>query len=405
MKKVAVVGQGYVGLPIAINSAQAGYEVIGFDLNEVIVDNLNSGKSHISDISDSELNQFLANGKYRASSNPIDLEDVDIAVIAVPTPLSEERKPDLKYVESASEILGKSLKSNGLIINESTSYPGTLRNVIAPLVREFSPERVEHEFAISPERVDPGNETWSIKNTARLFAGLTSSAGERTRAFYEKFCDNLIEVSSPEVAETAKVFENTFRQVNIALVNELALITRDLGISVHEVIEAASSKPYGFMKFTPGLGVGGHCIPVDPTYLSYIAELAGRSANFINLANKVNLEMPAEIVKRVKKENGGRLDGKNVLVCGIAYKPNISDFRETPSELLIEELEKEGAVINWHDPMVEVWRNSKSSELGSKKFDLTIVAMVHDVMDHNQILNSSAYILDCTGKIKGALQL
>jgi UDP-N-acetyl-D-glucosamine dehydrogenase len=405
MTKVAVVGQGYVGLPIAISSAQAGYEVIGFDLNEAIVENLNSGKSHISDISDSELNQFLANGNYRASSNPIDLEDVDIAVIAVPTPLSEERKPDLKYVESASEILGKSLKRNGLIINESTSYPGTLRNIIAPLVRKFSVEGVEHEFAISPERVDPGNETWSIKNTARLFAGLTPSASQRTRAFYEKFCDNLIEVSSPEVAETAKVFENTFRQVNIALVNELALITRDLGVSVHEVIEAASSKPYGFMKFTPGLGVGGHCIPVDPTYLSYIAELAGRSANFINLANKVNLEMPAEIVKRVKKENGGRLDGKNVLVCGIAYKPNISDFRETPSELLIEELEKEGAVINWHDPMVEVWRNSKSSELGSRKFDLTIVAMVHDVMDHAQILNSSAYILDCTGKIKGALQL
>ena len=169
MKKVAVVGQGYVGLPIAINSAQAGYEVIGFDLNEVIVDNLNSGKSHISDISDSELNQFLANGKYRASSNPIDLEDVDIAVIAVPTPLSEERKPDLKYVESASEILGKSLKRNALIINESTSYPGTLRNVIAPLVRKFSPERVEHEFAISPERVDPGNETWSIKNTKNYY--------------------------------------------------------------------------------------------------------------------------------------------------------------------------------------------------------------------------------------------
>ncbi|CAB4751817.1 unannotated protein [freshwater metagenome] len=403
--KVAVIGQGYVGLPIAIHAATAGYEVIGFDLNLEIVNNLNSGKSHISDISDSELKKYLESKKYRASSDPKDLEDVEISVIAVPTPLSEDRKPDLAFVESASQILGKSLKKSGLIINESTSYPGTLRNVIAPIIKSLSGDGISHEFAISPERVDPGNENWSIKNTARLFAGLTPTASEKTRAFYDKFCDNLIEVSSPEVAETAKLFENTFRQVNIALVNELALITRDLGISVHETIEAAASKPYGFMKFTPGLGVGGHCIPVDPTYLSYVAELAGRNANFINLANKVNLEMPAEIVKRIKNENGGSLKGKEVLVCGAAYKPDISDVRETPSEILIEELMKEGAIVSWHDPLVASWRGSKSVEINTKKYAVTIVAMLHSVMDKKLILKSSDYVLDCTGKLEGAKKL
>ena len=405
MIKVAVIGQGYVGLPIAINAAAAGFEVIGFDLDDEIVENLDAGKSHISDIPDSELKKHLSNKSYKASSDPRDLEDVEISVIAVPTPLTEDRKPDLKYVESASEILGKSLRKSGLIINESTSYPGTLRNVIAPIVQSFSPEGVTHEFAISPERVDPGNEKWSIGNTPRLFAGLTPIASKKTRAFYEKFCDQLIEVSSPEVAETAKLFENTFRQVNIALVNELALVTRDLGISVHETIDAAASKPYGFMKFTPGLGVGGHCIPVDPTYLSYVAEQAGRQANFINLANKVNLEMPAEIVKRVKKENGGSLKGKEVLVCGVSYKPDISDVRETPSEILIEELNKEGAIVSWHDPLVSSWRGSKSVELNTKKYAVTIVAMLHSVMNEELVLSSSDYVLDCTGKLVGAKKL
>lgn len=405
MTLVAVIGQGYVGLPIAINAAKAGYEVIGFDVNQETVIELNSGHSHISDISDSELRKFLKSKNYRASSNYMDLEDVEIAVIAVPTPLSKDRKPDLSFVESASEILGKAIKNSALIINESTSYPGTLRDVIAPIVKSFAGAGINHEFAISPERVDPGNENWSIKNTARLFAGLSPNASAMTRGFYEKFCDNLIEVSSPEVAETAKLFENTFRQVNIALVNELALITRDLGISVHETIDAAASKPYGFMKFSPGLGVGGHCIPVDPTYLSYVAEQAGRKANFINLANKVNLEMPAEIVKRIKNDNGGSLKTKEVLVCGVAYKPNISDVRETPSEILIKELNKEGAVVSWHDPLVASWNGSESVDLDSKQFDITIVAVVHDVMNQNMILGSSNYVLDCSGKLEGAKKL
>lgn len=403
--KVGVIGQGYVGLPISMAAAGAGYKVLGFDVNTKLVSELNAGKSHISDVFEIEIRSFLQNGNYRASSDIQDLSDLDIAVIAVPTPLNGNRKPELKYVEEVSKILGKALKKQCLIINESTSYPGTLRNLIAPLIRELDLEGLNHEFSISPERVDPGNKKWNIRNTPRLFSGLTPNATEKTRKFYEKFCDTLIEVSTPEIAEMAKLFENTFRQVNIALVNELALITRDLGISVHETIEAASTKPYGFMKFLPGLGVGGHCIPVDPSYLSHIAELSGRNANFINLANKVNLEMPAEIVKRVKVENGQDLNDKKVVICGVAYKPNISDFRESPSNVLYKELLREGAIVSWHDPLVDEWNGTKSSQLVNDKFDICIVAVFHEAMDKLIVMNSAPYIFDCTNKLKGAVQL
>ena len=299
--KIVVIGQGYVGLPIAMHAAKAGYEVVGFDLNSELVSDLNSGKSHIEDISSTELSAIIQLSKYRATENPEDINRAEIAVIAVPTPLNKNREPDLSFIESACEILSKHLTNSALIINESTSYPGTLRNLIAKKVDEKS--SFSHRFAISPERVDPGNKDWGIENTPRLFAGLTREAAVETQIFYANFCNNLIEVSSPEVAEAAKLFENSFRQVNIALVNELALISRTLGISVREVLEAADSKPYGFMKFNPGLGVGGHCIPVDPTYLAFVAKKGGTPAAFIELANSVNLEMPTKIVERIKKEN------------------------------------------------------------------------------------------------------
>jgi len=403
--KIGVIGQGYVGLPISMAAAGVGHEVIGFDNNSALVFDLNSGKSHIPDVKNSDLLLFLESKNYRATYETEDLSDLDIAVISVPTPLNKDRKPDLKYVEDVSKILGNSLRKQCLIINESTSYPGTLRNFIAPIIQNLAPNGVIHEFAISPERVDPGNKDWGIRNTARLFSGLTPMASKNTREFYGKFCDNLVEVSSPEVAETAKLFENTFRQVNIALDNELALITRALGISVHETIEAASTKPYGFMKFTPGLGVGGHCIPVDPSYLSYIAELSGRKANFINLANKINLEMPAEIVKRIKLENNGDLGNKRIVVCGVSYKPNIADIRESPSDLLFKELLAEGALVSWHDPLVKEWNGTNSSDLSNDKFDICIVAIFHDAMVAAEIMDSAKYVFDCTNKVKGAVQL
>jgi UDP-N-acetyl-D-glucosamine dehydrogenase len=319
--------------------------------------------------------------------------------------LNENREPDLKYVISASETLGKNLGGETLIINESTSYPGTLRNVIAPTVAKNSKAGLGHLFAISPERVDPGNRDWKISNTPRIFAGLTVEASKLTKSFYSGFCNELIEVSSPEVAESAKLFENTFRQVNIALVNELALITRGIGISVNEVIDAASSKPYGFMKFNPSIGVGGHCIPVDPSYLAHTAKSIGVEPRFIELANEVNLQMPREIVKRIKAENGGNLSGKTILVCGVAYKPNVADTRETPTAILIEALEKEGANVSWHDPVVQNWKETNSVELLDVTYDVTIVAVLHDAMDKLKIASSSKYLFDCTGKMPGGHRL
>jgi UDP-N-acetyl-D-glucosamine dehydrogenase len=236
-----------------------------------------------------------------------------------------------------------------------------------------------------------------------LFAGLTPEATKRTREFYSTFCDNLIEVSSPEVAESAKLFENSFRQVNIALVNELAQISHALGIDVRETLDAAGTKPYGFMKFTPSAGVGGHCIPVDPSYLSYVAEKAGVSATFIQRANEVNLAMPSYIAARVAKDNGGSLKGKKVLVIGVAYKPNVADTRETASELLIEALEQLGAEVTWNDPVVKRWRGKESASLSG--VDIAVVATKHEAVSVDEILKSAPYVFDTTGKVKGAVQL
>jgi UDP-N-acetyl-D-glucosamine dehydrogenase len=396
--KVAIIGQGYVGLPLAIAATKAGHEVIGFDLDSELVTTLNSGRSHVEDILHSELQLALKSKLYFASSNPTNIAGSQIIIIAVPTPLGPKRNPDLSYVISASQIIGANLISPALIINESTSHPGTLREVIAKEVLKSSSGNIQHLFAVSPERVDPGNKVWNVKSTPRIFAGLTPEAAGLTREFYSSFCEELVEVSTPEVAETAKLFENTFRQVNIALVNELALITRAIGISVNEVIEAASSKPYGFMKFSPGIGVGGHCIPVDPSYLAFSARKVGVKPRFIELANEVNLEMPGEIVSRIKKENSASLKSKKILVCGLSYKPNVADIRESPSAILIEELEKEGAIVSWHDPLVRSWKKSNSVDLVDNSFDITVVAMLHDSMDKNKILKSADYVFDCTGK-------
>jgi UDP-N-acetyl-D-glucosamine dehydrogenase len=401
--KITVIGQGYVGLPIAFHAAKAGYEVVGFDLNSKLVTNLNSGKSHIEDVSDIELAAIIQSGKYQATGNASAIKGSTIAVIAVPTPLDKNREPDLSFIESACEILAKNLTVSALIINESTSYPGTLRNLIAKRINEES--SLSHRFAISPERVDPGNKDWGIENTPRLYAGLTREAAIETQIFYANFCKNLIEVSSPEVAEAAKLFENSFRQVNIALVNELALISNTLGISAREVLEAANSKPYGFMKFNPGLGVGGHCIPVDPTYLAYVAKKGGTPAAFIELANSVNLEMPTKIVERIKKENGGSLADKKILVCGISYKKDVADVRESPSIRLIEALEDEKAAVTWHDPVVKNWNGNDSCEPISGSYDITILAMAHSTMDLAKIAKSSPYVFDCVGLINTAHQL
>ena len=397
--KVAIIGQGYVGLTI---SAFAGefYDVVGFDNNSKIVDQLNKGFSHIEGVEGSTLQKWIKAGRYRATNNGSEISDADLVVIAVPTPLTSDRKPDLGFIEAACKTVGENINKPVLVINESTSFPGTLRNFIKPAIEKYSKNRIEHLYAISPERVDPGRSDFNQKNTPRLYSGLTPEASERTKVFYSKFCDNLIEVSSPEVAEAAKLFENTFRQVNIALVNEFAQIAHSLGISVYETLDAANTKPYGFMMFTPSAGVGGHCIPVDPTYLAAVAEEHGAPATFIRRANEVNLEMSKYVVDRVVADNGGSLTGKSVLVVGVAYKPNVADVRETAAELVIKHLRQRGAVVSWHDDVVRSWNGESSAPLSGA--DIAVVVSKHDDVRVQDILDSAPYVFDTTGKVPGA---
>jgi UDP-N-acetyl-D-glucosamine dehydrogenase len=391
--RVSIIGQGYVGLTIAVSAAGAGHTVVGFDVNEALVAQLNGGKSHIEGIVDADLAGFIAAGMYVASAEPSILEGSDVIVIAVPTPLDVERNPDLSYVHAAAGLIQNNVKSSALIVNESTSYPGTLRKEIASRINS-----AEHLYASSPERVDPGNTVWGTKNTPRLIGGLTPTAVVKAKEFYGSFCDSLVEVPSPEVAEAAKIFENTFRQVNIALVNEFVQIADALGISGREVIDAAATKPYGFMPFNPGPGVGGHCIPVDPSYLAHVANQVGVPATFIKRANEVNLAMPAYVVKRVIAGSGGSIKGKKVVVVGVSYKSNVADTRETPAAAVINLLREQGATVTWHDDLVVSWRGETSSPIAGA--DIAVVVTKHDGVDLTAI-NACGYVFDCTGQIAG----
>lgn len=399
--KVSIIGQGYVGLTISVFAGEH-YKVLGFDKNQGVVDALNVGKSHIEGVESADLARLIAAGKYKATTDAIEIAGSDVIVIAVPTPLTKDRKPDLSFVEAACKTIGENLKTSALIINESTSFPGTVRTLIKPLIEKYS-GGIEHMYAVSPERVDPGRSDWNQKNTPRLYAGLTPEASNAVLNFYSTFCDDLVEVSSPEVAEAAKLFENTFRQVNIALVNEFAQIAHALGISVYETLDAAATKPYGFMKFMPSAGVGGHCIPVDPSYLAHTAAGLGVPATFIERANEVNLEMAKYVVDRVKADNGGSLSGKKVQVVGVAYKPNVADVRETPAEPVIEELKRAGAVVNWSDDLVGNWMGQASTPLGGA--DIAVVVTLHAVTDAAAVLKSAPYVFDTTGKVAGAHSL
>ena len=382
-----------MGLTIAVGAAGVGHSVVGFDVNADLVAQLNSGRSHIEGISDSDLVGFVAAGSYAASADAAALDGCDVIVIAVPTPLDEVRNPDLSYVHAAAELISTHVKSPALVVNESTSYPGTLRNEIAARI-----SGVDHLYASSPERVDPGNTAWGTRNTPRLIGGLTPAAVAKAREFYGSFCDSIIEVSSPEVAEAAKIFENTFRQVNIALVNEFAQIADALGISGREVLDAAATKPYGFMPFNPGPGVGGHCIPVDPSYLAHVANQVGVPATFIKRANEVNLAMPAYVVKRVVAGNGGSIKGKKVVVVGVSYKSNVADTRETPAAAVIDLLREQGATVTWHDDLVGSWRGESSSPIAGA--DIAVVVTKHDDVDLAAV-KACGYVFDCTGHIAG----
>lgn len=390
--RITVVGQGYVGLPISVCAAEAGHTVFGFDIDQDKISKLKLGIADSPEVSTDKLLDLQLRNKISFSSSISDGFGSSIFVIAVPTPLDSQQKPDLSFLTSACELIAQVVGPSSLIINESTSYIGTLRELIKPIIDKIS-GLIDLNYAVAPERIDPGNKFWNIKNTPRNIAGLTVEATQQSADFYGSFCDSINLVSSPEVAECAKLFENTFRQVNIALVNELSQISSKLSFSTHEAIMAAATKPFGFMPFYPSVGVGGHCIPVDPSYLSYSAEIAGVDAKFVELANKVNSSMPQVIKERVKNYLGGDVSGKKVQIAGISYKPDISDLRESPALELINELETAGAIVSWHDPFVEEYKGKQSIPLSSK-IDLGLIVTPHSQIDFTIWRNSNVKVLD-----------
>ena len=383
--KIAVIGQGYVGLPLAKAAANAGHTVIGFDNNETVIKQL--------------LSSELTTANYTPTLDPKTITGCDIYIIAVPTPLDSDNKPDLSYLKSAAKQVGEVAKDGALIINESTSYPGTLREVVEATISSINKSKLL--YAAAPERIDPANTKWSIKNTPRVIAGLSDEATTATLNFYKSFCDQVVTVSSAEVAEAAKLFENTFRQVNIALVNEFAQIAEKFGISANEVIDAAATKPFGFMKFTPGLGVGGHCIPIDPIYLEQKAESLGATASFIKQATAINQQMPLYVVQRLEKILGNNLKSKRICIVGLSYKKDVADLRQSPSIALWKELERRGSVVSFHDEIVKTFDNVKSIALDKSSFDLAVVGVRHSDLDLEKLKASAAYLFDCTGTIPG----
>ena len=389
---VTVIGQGYVGLPIAIFAAEAGYTVGGFDIDLDKIKQLKNSSSDSPEVTSKKLIDLQLQSKLRFSANIFDHKASTIFVIAVPTPLKEGFTPDLSYLKKACELLAKVVKSGDLVVNESTSYVGTLRNFIKPIIDELS-GLSDINYAVAPERIDPGNKVWSVKNTPRNIAGLTDQATRAAVAFYTSFCDSINVVVKPEVAEAAKLFENTFRHVNIALVNEFSEIANKFGFSAHEVIIASATKPFGFLPFFPSIGVGGHCIPVDPSYLAFSAEQVGVDSKFINLANKINISRPKEVADRIRIHLGGALKGKRIQIAGITYKPNVSDLRESPALELIKELRTLGAEVLWHDPHIQAFSGEYSQPLVTS-IDLGLIVIPHNAIDFTIWKNSNTRVLD-----------
>jgi UDP-N-acetyl-D-glucosamine dehydrogenase len=391
---VTVIGQGYVGLPLAITSSQAGYRVFGLDNNSTKISKLNSGKSIIEDLSDEIIKECIESKLYIPTMEQNVISNSEVVLICVPTPLSTDHKPDLTALISATTTVGKNLKSGSIVIVESTIEPGTCRNVLLPiLLKESRLNLGEFELAYSPERIDPTNNKWGISNTPKLVAGLTKNAARRAEEFYGKFIDSITICSSLEIAETAKLLENSFRLVNISFINELAIFCQKISIDINEVISAAATKPYGFMPFYPSVGVGGHCIPVDPLYLANAAKAVGAPSRFIDLADQVNEGMPGYFVGRAEEKLNG-LKNKSVLVVGVAYKPNVADVRESPVKALINGLKDKGALVSWHDDLVKEWNGDASVPLRSN-FDLAIIATPHDYLDLTKLGNVP--ILDTRG--------
>lgn len=405
---VGVIGLGYVGLPLAIEKAKAGYSVTGFDIQQKRVDMVNQGINYIGDIIEQELQEVICSKKLFATTNYKEIENLDIVTICVPTPLDEHYQPDISDVKNSSSIVAQYLHKGMLIVLESTTYPGTTRDVVKPILEETGLKCGEDFYlAFSPERVDPGNKLYNTKNTPKVVGGITKECTKVAAAMYESVLDGEIyQVSSPEVAEMEKILENTYRNVNIALANEMAILCNRMGINVWEVIDAAKTKPYGFQAFYPGPGVGGHCIPIDPFYLTWKAREYDYHTRLIEVAGEINNYMPEYTVERAMKilnQDGIALNGSKVLVLGVAYKQDIDDIRESASLKVIENLEKYGAVVIYNDPYVPEFVNKKtkkgysSVELTSdslKAADLVIITTMHSTYDYEFISKHANRVFD-----------
>ncbi|MFD5191363.1 nucleotide sugar dehydrogenase [Streptomyces sp. NPDC058357] len=426
---VVVAGQGYVGLPLAVRAAEMGHRVIGYDVDERRIKRLAVGESYVEDIPAKRLQPLLDSGAFVPSAEAGDMAGFDIAIITVPTPL-RDGAPDLSYIESSARLLAQHLRPGATVVLESTTYPGTTEELLAPLLEEGSGLRVGEDFHLgySPERIDPGNPRWRLENTPKVVSGTTAEGLAVVDGFYGQLVGRTVPVSSCKEAELTKLLENTFRHVNIALVNELAMFAHDLGIDVWEAIDAASTKPFGFLRFTPGPGVGGHCLPIDPSYLSWrVKQALGRPFRFVELANDVNSHMPDHVVRRLNEalnERQRSVKGSRVLLLGLAYKKNTGDARETPAARVVELLARMGAEVRVADPHVVVGEPIIPGQRAAERdrhgdpfaavrrveatpeelatADAVVLLADHDEFDYGAVELHARYVLDCRNRLSGA---
>jgi UDP-N-acetyl-D-glucosamine dehydrogenase len=406
-REVCVLGLGYVGLPLACAAAEAGHRVIGYDPDRARVAGLRQGRSPVEDVEDRLLEKAMASGRLVFADEPAEIGDRDTFVICVPTPL-KEKVPDLTMVDSAVDVVATALRPGGMVILESTTYPGTTEDRVAPRLAELTGLRApdDYHLVFSPERIDPGNPVYSLENTPRVVGGLGDAAGDAATEFYSSFIDRVHRVSGPREAQMAKLLENTYRHVNIALVNEMAIFCDELGIDLWEAIGAASTKPFGFAPFTPGPGVGGHCIPVDPSYLSWRVRRLGYPFRFVELAAEINDRMPNYVASRIAdllNDVHKSVGGSRILVLGLAYKRDLGDLRESPAPVLIRKLERRGAQVRWHDPHVRGYRIPDSEavavegELTAEELaaaDLVVVHTDHSAYDPAMIVRHAQRVFD-----------
>jgi len=410
--RIGVVGLGYVGLPLALEFARAGFHVIGYDVNEAVVEGLKRGRSHIKDVSAGEVAELVSAGRFEPTTEESHLRETDAISIAVPTPLAKTRDPDMTYVIAAADAIARNCHPGLLIVLESTTYPGTTRDLMQPKLEAAGLTVGEDVFlAFSPERVDPGNPTWNTRNTPKVVGGITPACTEVASALYASCIETIVPVSSTETAELVKLLENTFRSVNIGLVNEMQIVCDKLGVNVWEVIEAAATKPFGFMKFTPGPGIGGHCIPLDPHYLAWKMRTLNYKTRFIDLASEINSEMPALVVQRVAQAlNDQRkpVKGSRILVLGVAYKRDIDDMRESPALDVMRLLEERGAEVVYHDPHVTSFREDGHDRIGVpfsdtelSRADAVVIVTDHSAVDYQRVVDLSRLVVDTRNATAG----